>query len=290
MVRTRLPLRVNLWFRNLPLSHLQTHRVQDDWTAPTLIHRAPAVWPVHDGDDTSEALAASSSSHKKTCSVCLTEAETPSAPFPTVVCPSGCSDVCKPCLTGYLTSCARSRRWPVPCISCKIPLEGSECVRLVDGPDCDALQLLVLERVHTRVLKYCSNVRCSTPFDFEGPGNATDAWANMVRCPLCSQRTCVACCQPWHDGPCDLAPREDGEELLARVADSRGWRKCPGCATFAEKEVGCNFCVCLCGAKFCWKCLTPYRTTNPYRFSLRGNVHGVPNCRCDLYDTAFDSD
>jgi hypothetical protein len=308
MVRRQYPLSLSFSLRNVPLFSLAK---QHTFEQSQLQTREPDVGQLRKGISAPQPeyantdLALTSISSTATCCMCL---EAPATRSPTPVCPAGCSETCATCMKTYITTAMRLRRWPLPCVSCAEPLDATACLSLLaaerETDAVDRLERLLLERVHTSTLRYCANTRCAAPFDYE-PGASGTREANMVRCPLCSERTCVACSTLWHDGPCRVHVGEvignhdstrgsaaSGEAQLADAAVMNGWRRCPGCATWCGKEPGgCNFTECICGSSFCWRCMTPYRSTGRAGLSLLENVHGVPNCECGLYtDIEYDSD
>lgn len=199
--------------------------------------------------------------------------------------------VCGPCMLQYLVVASRERRWPVPCIDCGRPLAPEQCLHTLQGttPEFDMMERVVLERCfHGETIRYCANNECRAPFEFVS--RATHSFRSQisdeVACPLCHAKTCIKCNQFAHENlTCELAAGCSQEVQdnwqLARLARRKGWRPCPQCKTFTEKDVGCNYCVCVCGATFCFKCGLPYKSR--HRYGLNANVHGVPNCSCGLY-------
>jgi len=56
-------------------------------------------------------------------------------------------------------------------------------------------------------------------------------------CPACMASTCTECKSEWHEGEC-MRPEHD--PALIRLARTLGWRQCPHCRSFVEKDGGCN--------------------------------------------------
>ncbi|KAI1421651.1 hypothetical protein F5Y12DRAFT_800825 [Xylaria sp. FL1777] len=72
-------------------------------------------------------------------------------------------------------------------------------------------------------------------------------FANQKRrvgeCTQCGRKTCKACQAKSHFGPCDkakLESSEGAEEKLHRLAERRGWKRCPNCNAIVQKNGGCN--------------------------------------------------
>lgn len=59
--------------------------------------------------------------------------------------------------------------------------------------------------------------------------------------------------------------RDDGAAEVVAMAAALNWKRCPGCGTFTEHELGCNYTgTCFIARMFCgwclsvWQCLTCY--------------------------------
>jgi hypothetical protein len=92
----------------------------------------------------------------------------------------------------------------------------------------------------------------------------------------CKGYTCAA----FQALPLELRSADDA--ALLRLARSSKWRRCPaaGCGFMVEREHGCNYMVCRCGAKFCYACGVKYVSDAP----TEANVHGTQGCSCALFD------
>ena len=78
---------------------------------------------------------------------------------------------------------------------------------------------------------YCHVPTCST---YVGEG---DKQYNVGICPGCKKETCVLCKNANHSGDCEGNKALDETKKLA---DSQGWKQCPGCGRIVELGVGCN--------------------------------------------------
>lgn len=190
---------------------------------------------------------------------------------------------CNGCMVQYLRVIAlETKKLPVPCPGCTESLDIWRCVELLSSNKAeraaDALSQLAITQTQLKNVKYCSKPECSTPFEYEGDGRRGTA---RVNCPLCKTSTCVLCSQAWHVGPCRLV---DEEEALKN--DER-YRQCPSCYELIEREDGCNFLVCRCGAGFCFRCGVEYLSLIP----TATNSHGTPGCHCSLFqDTGIEAE
>ncbi|KAH7179282.1 uncharacterized protein B0J16DRAFT_416967 [Fusarium flagelliforme] len=79
---------------------------------------------------------------------------------------------------------------------------------------------------------YCSDKVCSTfitPLSIELAGG-------IARCSRCKKRTCTFCKQDWHEGIC---PVEEETQVVLRLAEQEGWRRCGKCHHLIELTIGC---------------------------------------------------
>lgn len=212
------------------------------------------------------------------CPVCLETV--PDVEFaPASACGHRC---CVTCATTHLQVFVTESRWPPLCAVCRDPLtlDYSLDVMRRSGADTVRLEQLCIMREHMNVV-YCSNASCASPLDHV-PGSQTGA--EMVVCPLCNQKTCSLCNAQWHpdSASCEVAGRDGEDACLVNLAAENRWKRCPGCRTYAEKELGCNHCVCICGTHFCFRCGTPYLSTQ--RDTPTSNMYGQPGCDCNLFE------
>ena len=185
------------------------------------------------------------------CPICFNEVEYPEA--------LECGHVyCPGCLNDYLTSAADNKTFPIICMgnegTCRIPialsvlrsfLPHSTFKRLVE-----AAVTSYVER-NPAEIRYCKTPDCRQTYcpDPERAG------IRLV-CPSCFVATCSSCgmdhgnltCREYHI----QHDQEEQERLTNELAAYRGFRKCPQCAVWIEKNGGCSHMSCLCGASFNW--------------------------------------
>jgi len=77
---------------------------------------------------------------------------------------------------------------------------------------------------------YCANRTCAT---FILPTEIID---NCGRCAVCDTQTCTHCKELAHIGNCEQA-RDD---VVVRLAQEQGWRRCFRCQALVELTTGCN--------------------------------------------------
>lgn len=57
-------------------------------------------------------------------------------------------------------------------------------------------------------------------------------------------------------GPCQEAASASGAAIAGAgaIPPTRSTRDCPSCGITVDKDGGCNYCSCNCGAHWCWEC------------------------------------
>ncbi|KAJ1333182.1 E3 ubiquitin-protein ligase RNF144 [Microdochium nivale] len=119
------------------------------------------------------------------------------------------------------------------------------------------------EMTNPKAKLYCHNTECGIyiPNTNHGPRVGT--------CTKCNLKTCKVCHHKSHFGKCDsnhLDSEIRENESLLRLAESRGWKKCPNCSNLVQKNGGCDELLCSCGQTFCYACGLP-----------RGSYHNCHN-------------
>ncbi|KAH7031522.1 uncharacterized protein B0I36DRAFT_123763 [Microdochium trichocladiopsis] len=84
---------------------------------------------------------------------------------------------------------------------------------------------------------YCHNSACAAyiPPQNRGPRVGT--------CPKCSLKTCKTCLHKSHFGKCDsgrLAELSEASDTIMRLAEAKGWKRCPNCNNLVQKNGGCD--------------------------------------------------
>lgn len=200
-----------------------------------------AQWLADSTDDTIE--------ENQSCYICRDE-----HPKSAVVSygPCGCKTYPQ-CMVKYLQAWTDLKKYPVSCGFCLETLDTQLCLDALRGtPEADALESLSLFHDHIKSLRYCSNPRCATPFDFE----ETLCSSTRVQCTLCKTVSCVSCNTEWHEGV--TCEEMELENALSKLAREKKWQKCPSCSGLIELVAGCSHVECICGCNFCYKCGNPY--------------------------------
>lgn len=110
----------------------------------------------------------------------------------------------------------------------------------------------------------CPANNCQEIFHF--PRQQTTGY---FTCSTTHKKLCCQCLGDYHPmfKSCEEYRQSrdpTSNEVMARkVIDEQGWKQCPKCRIFVEKNKGCDHIACRCGHHFCYKCLGSH-----------------PNCKC----------
>lgn len=188
-----------------------------------------------------------------------------------------------------LKEITENRRYPPECPGCGSAMDVWKCVNLlvsIQPVTASALTKLILLKEHIKTLRYCSNEKCNTPFDFDG--DLTNSGARVV-CPLCNSATCARCGYEWHGN-------KSCEDVLAnnplrKLAETFKWKHCPNpnCRALIERIEGCSHMECICGTEFCYNCGTEYDRGMPACNDLCDSSSDT-SISSDLYDSSDFSD
>ena len=100
---------------------------------------------------------------------------------------------------------------------------------------------------------YCPKASCS-----QFIGSVQLERAN-VPCPKCKTLVCARCKLFSH--PHNVACVSDTDpRAVLDLAQSKGWKRCPGCSHMVERRQGCYHMTCLCRTQFCYLCAAPWKT------------------------------
>jgi hypothetical protein len=103
--------------------------------------------------------------------------------------------------------------------------------------------------------KHCPTPSCSQIYRC-----STSSISSILHCPSCLLDVCSSCHKDAHEQmTCKewalyFDPAEQ-ERLNDQLAKKSGFRKCPECKVWIEKNGGCNHVSCKCGAQICWGCM-----------------------------------
>ncbi len=209
---------------------------------------------------------------------------------------------CSGCFKMYMQTCVESRRIPLPC-----PMDG--CIAKISsaflepyyGHLSSYIKYAELEFLHQSndSIMYCPSKKCNHPviktilpseddhhsfFDSEQDSDLTAEEMSLIEvsmvrheCPHCSTSVCTECKTFWHNGltceqfqalPEDERSKEDAQ--LHSLVSKKQWKRCPTCRIVVERRIGCNYMHCRCGAGFCYKCGSLYKS----KTATANNVHG----------------
>jgi hypothetical protein len=217
------------------------------------------------------------------------------------------------CLHACCEECLRS--WVIAALGDRtlVPLRCGACSALMDTTGstfADIVGSAAADRLHQRELVarmkhpvFCPNRECQNVFEApEFPEESRPPSWFDVSCMNCGQRMCLSCGVRYHEGlsceefenlPADDREVEDLE--LYRLANTKAWRRCPGCSLIVVKEegkigvlsplasfvhlpspplIGCNHMTCICKIQFCYTCGLSYK---------QAGSKAVPSCTCDLF-------
>ncbi|OAA76035.1 IBR domain containing protein [Akanthomyces lecanii RCEF 1005] len=186
----------------------------------------------HVGPSTSSAASApdTSSATAPECVSCMEAIRPPSSAIHLP-----CSHrYCAGCMAGVLGAALDDdddeSRFPARC--CAQPLPVAE-----DPASSALLPANLVARYRARQREHGARNRtyCRSCGQFIPPESVR---GNRATCIWCEGATCAWCKEAWHgEGECPA----DGAALeTLRIAEERGWKRCPECRTLVELSTGCN--------------------------------------------------
>ncbi|XMA18353.1 hypothetical protein WAI453_011144 [Rhynchosporium graminicola] len=156
-----------------------------------------------------------------------------------------CGDeYCFTCLVQTFTQSFRDEElYPPRCCQRTIPLRA---LRTRLTLDITATFLAKEEEFGGKNRVYCSGRGCETFLTAD-----MTVSPDISKCWTCQAETCVKCKTVAHAGDC---PKDEAADQLRALAESEGWKSCPGCKRMVELTVGCFHMSCPCKTQFCYLC------------------------------------
>ena len=74
------------------------------------------------------------------------------------------------------------------------------------------------------------------------------------RCAVYASTVCTTCKKAEHPGTMCKHLFDSRRTGLKKMMKQGGWKFCPGCNHLVERIDGCKNMVCVCGARFCYRC------------------------------------
>ncbi len=191
------------------------------------------------------------------CSLCSTKASNPEQ--------LGCGHTyCAGCLRHFLSSAAESKNFPLVCMgndaTCNKPISIPFIRRFMPEQAFKHLTEVAFTcylESHPQVYRYCPTADCKQVYRLQSK--------KASQCPSCFSSICPACDEEAHEG----LTCEEGIFLRDSVREERwnerlGFKKCPECRRWIEKNGGCNHMTCQCGAHICWRCMGVFPLSEIY--------------------------
>jgi hypothetical protein len=188
---------------------------------------------------------ASSAGPMYTCAACLEDK--PSR----IVIKAPCEDwYCHFCASKLFETAATDQaRFPASCHGLEIPIASATSF----------LTPNIIQKYHQAQLEstssdrtYCTATGCGRFLHLD-----PEASSRLIECPDCGITTCGSCKARGHEGPCSV---EDDTDEMEQLMKERGWRACFNCNAVVERSTGCSHMTCRCGAQFCYRCGSRWRT------------------------------
>ncbi|KZP26840.1 hypothetical protein FIBSPDRAFT_1040583 [Athelia psychrophila] len=181
----------------------------------------------------------------------------------------GCGHAyCSACIRHFLIS---TSTFPLVCMGdedkCHAPIPIPVVQRLLPIQQfTNLLETAFITHIdhHPQGFKYCTTPDCRQVYRCTTP----DA-ASIIHCPSCLSSVCSACHEEGHEGMTCAERKlsndpEEQERLNDELATQSGYKKCPQCAVWIEKNEGCNHMSCKCGAHICWVCMGIFDAASVY--------------------------
>ncbi|TGZ78763.1 hypothetical protein EX30DRAFT_309668 [Ascodesmis nigricans] len=202
----------------------------------------PGPWSAHPPGTLCQALAETQFT-TRICNTCTDR-------FPvSLTLKAKCGHVyCRECIIQlFLYATTDETLYPPRC--CRNPFPVEKVLAWMRAEDGHKFRAAAIEYEATE-RTYCSNPTCGVFIIGEAHG--------VVECQSCGISTCSQCKGPEH-GVLDC-PRDEALQVVLRIAEDAGWKRCSRCHAMVELNFGCNHITCKCGAHWCYVCSAPWKT------------------------------
>ncbi|KAK7729260.1 hypothetical protein SLS53_009290 [Cytospora paraplurivora] len=165
-----------------------------------------------------------------------------------------CHNYCKPCFQRLVINALETEaQWPPKC--CLNPIDHKTCLKNISG----ALSVQYIQKrleyttpIHARY--YCPIPDCGLFV----PADNDNTPFRRAKCKT-GHLTCMDCREAAHNDAAQCVKNQD-MDLVQRLANEEGWRRCHRCHTMIEHKSSCRHIRCRCGAQFCMVCGAPWWT------------------------------
>ncbi|KAI8376389.1 uncharacterized protein BYT42DRAFT_574421 [Radiomyces spectabilis] len=178
--------------------------------------------------------------------------------------------VCYECMRLYIETYGDDRREensqviPCPMYNCGVFMNTDETLERVydNQQDRDRWKTMRIEKIFIKNPVYCPHPDCQAVHDLDPEEHL--GRSRFGECMECHRGFCIACQTTWHPYKAcpSVRPRTctRADSLATRkLAQDKGWTRCPSCRYTVSKQIGCDHVVCRCGAQFCYRCGSAFR-------------------------------
>lgn len=213
------------------------------------------------------------------CPICYDEISSPVS--------LGCGhSYCTTCIRHFITTASDTKKFPLSCMgaedTCGVPIPIPMIQKFLPLQQFELLVetvFIAYVEGNPQDYKYCTTPDCRQVYRCNASSTST-----TVHCPACFASVCSSCHGEMHEGmTCDERrihgdPAEQ-DRLNDQLAMQSGFKKCPQCNVWIEKNSGCNHMECHCGAHICWVCMGvfPRATIYEHMGAVHGGIDGEAN-------------
>jgi len=178
---------------------------------------------------------------------------------------------CTACIRHFLTTASDSKIFPLCCMgdenNCRAPIPIPTLQRFLPPQQFKhLLETVFISHIEhlPQEFKYCTTPDCRQVYRC-----AKSQTSLVLHCPSCLSALCTSCHEETHEGM-SCAERKlhsdpaEQERLNSQLAMQSGFKRCPECTVWIEKNEGCNHMSCRCGAHICWVCMKVFTRDTIY--------------------------
>ena len=192
---------------------------------------------------------------------------------------------CTACIRHFLTTASDSKIFPLCCMgdenNCRAPIPIPTLQRFLPSQQfkhlLETVFISYIEHL-PQEFKYCTTPDCRQVY------RCVESQTSLVlHCPSCLSAICTSCHEEVHEGM-SCAERKlhdpaEQERLTDQLAMQSGFKRCPECKVWIDKNEGCNHMSCRCGAHICWVCMKVFTrdTIYDHMSTAHGGIYEVQN-------------